>query len=202
MVSAPVSTALAAAVLLFAAVSPAWARQAPAPVPAAAGGRGLFTKNEIGVEIGGGLFTEAWNSNGTHEWMGEGVFSVSWAFKDGAALVVEFHAAGIKQAQPRAAFVNGLVPVLRWRVVNRGATTMFFDVGAGVSWSDTAVPPRGTRFNYLLVTSVGVTHQLGRQMHAVAAARLVHLSNASLMGRDHNPDIEALGGFLGLHFAF
>ncbi len=153
MVSAPVSRALATAVflvavILAAAANPAWARQAPPPAASTTAttavaattmpSPGPFTKNEIGVEAGGGLFTEAWNSNGTHEWIGEGVFAVSWAFKEGAALVVEFHAAGIAQAKPRTAFLNALVPVMRWRVVNRGATTMFWELGAGVSWSDTS----------------------------------------------------------------
>lgn len=204
MVSAHVFRAAAAATLLFAAPSAGWAQQAaPAATgPSTTASHGPFTKGNIGVEVGAGLFTEAWNSNGTREWIGEGTFAVSWAFKDGAALVVEFHAAGIAQAQPRTAFLNGLLPVLRWRVLNRGASAMFIDLGAGVSWSDTTVPPRGTRFNYLLITSVGLTRQLTPQVHAVASARLVHLSNASLMGRNHNPDIEALGGYFGVHFAF
>lgn len=204
MVSAHVFRATAAAVLLLAAPSAGWAQQAspPTPVTSATASPGPFARNAIGVEVGAGFFTEAWNSNGTHEWIGEGTFAVSWAFKEGAALVVEFHAAGIAQTQPRTAFLNGLAPVLRWRVLTRGASSMFIDLGAGVSWSDTTVPPRGTRFNYMLIAGAGLTHQLSRQVYAVASARLIHLSNASLMGPNHNPDIEALGGYFGLHFAF
>ena len=156
----------------------------------------------MGIEVAGGVLTEAWNSNGTHEVVGEGTFSVNWAFVKGHALVVQFHAAGISQASPRAAFLNGLVPNWRFRVFSRDDVTMFVEVGAGVSWSDTATPPRGTRFNFLLVASSGFMYKLTPQVYAVASARLLHLSNASLMGRDHNPDIEALGATFGIYFGF
>jgi hypothetical protein len=118
------------------------------------------------------------------------------------ALVVQFHAAGISQASPRAAFLNGLVPNVRFRVFSRDALTLFVDVGAGVSWSDTTTPPRGTRFNFLLQANMGLMYRLTPQVHAVAGARLLHLSNASLFGRDRNPDIEGLGATFGIYFQF
>ena len=187
----------------------AWAQQAaPAltaqssPAPASAPARGPFTKNAIGVELAGSLLTEAWNLNGAREWWGAGSFAMSWAFKDGMALVVEFQAAGIEQSPPRSAFLNGIIPMARFRLFERGQSSMFLETGAGVSWSDTVVPPRGTRFNYLIVISGGLTHQLSRQMYFVASARLLHLSNASLQGRNRNPDIEALGGYFGVWFVF
>lgn len=178
------------------------AQQAASSSPAPAPAPGPFTKNAIGVELAGALLTEAWNFNGSREWWGAGSFAMSWAFKDGMALVVEFQAAGITQAEPRAAFLNGIMPMARFRLFQRGPSALFLETGAGVSWSDTVVPPRGTRFNYLIVVSAGMTHQLSRQVHAVASARLLHLSNASLQGRNRNPDIEALGGYFGLLFLF
>ncbi len=179
-------------------VAPAASSGSAAPAPAP----GPFTKNAIGVELAGSLLTESWNFNGAREWWGAGSFAVSWAFKDGMALVVEFQAAGIEQSPPRSAFLNGITPMARFRLYQHGATNLFLETGAGVSWSDTVVPPRGTRFNYLIIISGGVTHQLSRQTHFVASARLLHLSNASLKGRDRNPDIEALGGYFGIVFVF
>jgi len=161
-----------------------------------------FARQAFGVEVTGALLTEAWNSNGTHEVVGEATFSVNWTFMDGAALVVQFHAAGISQASPRAAFLNGIVPQVRFRVFSRNDFTLFIETGAGVSWSDTTTPPRGTRFNFLLLASSGFMYKLTPQIYAVASARLLHLSNASLFGRDRNPDIEALGGAFGIYFAF
>jgi hypothetical protein len=161
-----------------------------------------FTRNALGIELAGGALTEAWNSNGSHEWIGEGTFSVNWTFAKSMMLVAQFHAAGISQASPRAAFLNGFVTAVRFRVFTREDWTMFVEIGPGVSWSDTATPPRGTRFNYLLVANTGFMYRLTPQVHAVMNARLLHLSNASLKGRDHNPDIEALGATFGIYFRF
>jgi hypothetical protein len=36
----------------------------------------------------------------------------------------------------------------------------------------------------------------------VAGFRWLHLSNASRFGRNRNPDIEALGGYLAVNFGF
>ena len=192
---------VAATVLVLISARPAWA-QTPRSGPAPARPPGPFTRNALGIEVAGGVLTEAWNSNGSHEWIGEGTFSVNWTFAEGKALVVQFHAAGISQATPRPAYLNGLVTNVRFRLFTRDNWTMFLDLGPGVSWSDTTTPPRGTRFNYLLVASAGFMYQLTPQIHAITSARLLHLSNASLHGNDHNPDIEALGATFGIYFRF
>lgn len=200
-----VRAACAILLLICGSARASWADQAPATAPAAQAphaDHSPFSRNAIGVEVGGALLTESWNLNGTREWVGEGSFAMWYTFAKGKALVVEFHAAGITQAKPRAAFLNGIMPIFRWRVLERGRSSMFVELGAGVSLSDTDVPPRGTRFNYLIVTSAGLTRQLTNQLHAVASARILHLSNASLMGPSRNPDIEAIGGYFGLYVRF
>ena len=64
-------------------------------------------------------------------------------------------------------------------------------------------PKSATRheIQYLLVTSAGLTHKLNNQVYAIASARLA-LSNASLMGPNRNPDIEAVGGYFGIFVGF
>ena len=119
-----------------------------------------------------------------------------------AASVPKFFPAVYHEQQTATAFLNGLVPSVRFRLFSRKDFTLFLDAGAGVSWSDTTTPPRGTRFNFLLIVSSGFMYKLTPQIYAVASARLLHLSNASLMGRDRNPDIEALGGTFGIYFGF
>ena len=76
------------------------------------------------------------------------------------------------------------------------------ELGLGVTWSDTRVPPRGTRFNYLAETAFGVMRRVGRQTHAVAGLRLRHLSNNDREGPGRNPDIEAIGGYTALAVGF
>jgi hypothetical protein len=117
-------------------------------------------------------------------------------------VVVQFYATEVFQREPRHAFVNGLVPSLRWRLVQGTRVDLFGELGLGVTWSDTSVPPRGTRFNYLAETGVGVMRRIGRQTHAVIGARLLHLSNKNRNGRSRNPDIEALGGYAALAVGF
>jgi hypothetical protein len=164
--------------------------------------RGPFRRGTLGVEFAGLVAPEAWNMNGSHEWFFDGSFSVWWSFTDGLTLVAELHAAPVTQARPRTAFITAFSTMTRIRILDRGRTAMFVDGGAGVAWSDTTVPPRGTRFNFLIITSIGVTRQLTRQTTAVASLRLVHLSNANRAGPQRNPDIEALGGYFGFCMGF
>jgi len=76
--------------------------------------------------------------------------------------------------------------------------TFFVEGGLGASYATVDVPERGTRFNYLLQAGGGVTRRLGRRASVILDLRLFHLSNNSLNGTDHNPDIEALGGHAGI----
>ena len=162
----------------------------------------LFDAGGIGIEFALGAFNEAWNLNDRREWLVDGTASVWWAFRDGAMLVTEFHAARVFQNPSRAAWVNGFTPLLRWRLLEPGAWTLFVDVGPGISWSDTTVPPRGTRFNYLLLAGSGLARRLGRQSHAIVGFRWLHVSNNGREGRGRNPDIEALGGYAGVSLSF
>jgi Lipid A 3-O-deacylase (PagL) len=164
--------------------------------------RALFAKGALGIEAGGAILGEAWNLNARREWLVDGSLSIWWGFHRRASLVVEFHATRVFQEPPRDAFVNGLVPLVRWRLIERPRRTLFVDVGPGISWSDTVTPPRGTRFNYLALAGAGVSHRLGKQTHAITAMRWLHLSNNGLEGRSRNPDIEALGGYVALAVVF
>ncbi len=163
---------------------------------------GPFVRGALGVEFTGGLFREAWNFNGNTEALIDGSAGVWWTFLRGSMLVVEFHATRVFQESSRNAFVHALTPVLRFRIWERPDWHVFTDLGPGISWSDTAVPPRGTRFNYLALAGGGVMRRVGRQTRAIASFRWLHLSNASLEGRSRNPDIEALGGYAGVSIAF
>jgi hypothetical protein len=64
------------------------------------------------------------------------------------------------------------------------------------------MPERGTRFNYLLQAGGGLSRPLGRRVDFIANLRLLHLSNASLNGPAHNPDIEAIGLHAGVLVGF
>jgi hypothetical protein len=164
--------------------------------------RGMFEKGSLGVEFGGALLIEAWNLNDRREWLADGSAAVFWSFSRRATLLVEFHATRVEQVSSRNAFVNGLVPQVRWRLFDIPGGTLFGEFGPGISWSDTRTPPRGTAFNYLIQGTVGVTRRVGSRSHFVTGFRWLHISNASREGRGRNPDIEALGAYGGLSLAF
>jgi hypothetical protein len=161
-----------------------------------------FGRNGLGVEFAGTVLVEAWNLNERREWLVGGSAAIWWAVLDRVSLVVEIHATRVYQSPTRNGFVQGLAPVLRWRVRESDQWSAFVELGPGISWSDTRVPPRGTRFNYLALGGGGVTRRLAARSRLVAGFRWVHLSNAGREGRARNPDIESLGPYAGIQLAF
>lgn len=187
----PVGHAVACCFLLLSAVTTADARQARDP----------FARGVVSVEFGVSGMTESWNLNERRESLGEGTAAFWGAVGNGISLGVEFCHLRIFQQTP-GAFVQGFSPLMRWRFIERGAWNTFLEVGPGISWSDLPTPPHGTKFNYLFQTSVGVMRRVGTSGQLVLGARFLHLSNNHREGRDRNPDLEMLGPFVGLAYAF
>ena len=162
-----------------------------------------FERGTVGIELGVGPFVETWdlNANG-RERLVDGTVSLWWAFTRRATLVVEFHATRVFQDTVRHAFVTGLVPVVRVRALDRGAWQLFGEIGVGPSWSDATVPAGGTRFNYVGLAGLGASHPVARRVDMTAGFRWLHLSNNGREGHDHNPDIQALGGYAAVTVAF
>jgi len=150
------------------------------------------------LELSGMYFVEAWDLNGRpRNVLAGGTAAVSLPLRDGWGAVIEL--LGMRVAQrPPSAWVGGFSGLVRKRLAERDRMTFFVDGGVGASYASVEVPERGTRFNYLLQAGGGVTHRLGRRASVMIDLRLFHLSNNSLNGPDHNPDIEALGGHAGI----
>jgi len=166
------------------------------------GSRDPFGDGGIGIEVGMGLLGEAWNLNNRREWLADGMLSVWWRFAKRASLVVEFHATRVFQEPSRDAFVTGVLPVVRVRVRESTFGDLFAELGTGASWSDTEVPERGTRFNFVGIAGLGLSHSISRQTSLTTGIRWFHLSNNGREGDDRNPDVQALGGYAALTLAF
>ena len=82
-----------------------------------------------------------------------------------------------------------------WRV------PLFLDIGAGGATAGVRVPPRGTRFNYLVQLGGGIEIPVSAA-HLTAALRWFHLSNNGREGNHLNPDIQALGAVVGVGMRF
>jgi hypothetical protein len=162
---------------------------------------GPFSKGATTIEFGGAVLDEAWNLNERREWMFEGIASMWWACSNHFTIGGEFQHARVFQNTP-SAFVQGLSPLVRWSPIKRDNWNFYLEAGPGVSWSDLEVPPRGTKFNYLFQSSGGFMRRVGRNTHALAAFRFVHLSNHFREGHDRNPDLEMLGAYAALAISF
>lgn len=100
------------------------------------------------------------------------------------------------------AYVIGWLGGARWLLMRRARGTLSIDLDVGMVRAERPVPPRGTRFNYLFKPGVTATWPLLRGTHAAASLTWLHLSNNSLNGRGHNPDIQALGITAGVLIPF
>jgi hypothetical protein len=169
---------------------------AQTPAPAAAPDD-PFARGSWHLQLASHAAVEIWNYNGNHEEIFGLVPGVSYGLSDAVAAVVTFPMYYVDQRGVDAAF-QGLTFGLRSRVFRRGRLSVFFDFDVGISYADTYTPPRGTRFNYLALGTIGVIVPIRRDLQLMAGVRLAHVSNNGLAGRDRNPDIEALGPQIGI----
>jgi hypothetical protein len=151
------------------------------------------------VDITPASYVEAWDRNERRELligMHAGIDRVVWR---GVALRGESILMHVVQAH-RNAWVGGATMGVRAR---RGGPrkSWYLDLGGGRVVATERVPPRGTRVNYALLVGSGVELTAGATRFT-AGGRWFHLSNNGSAGRARNPDIQALGGYLGWWWRF
>ena len=160
-----------------------------------------FAKGRWRAEFLAQAALEAWNYNPSHEELYGLVQGVTYGLRDGLVLLVRQRLFYISQRRNDSRLL-GITSGLRGRVFRQGRTTGFLQFDVGVSDAAVALPPGGTRFNYLAIGGGGVTVQVNRRLQAIAALEVIHISNAGLAGNDRNPDIEAIGPSLGMTIGF
>ena len=175
-------------VFILAAASGARAQQKPPET---------FARGAWNFQLAAHTAFEIWNYNGNHEELYGFVPGLSYGVSEGVAAVVTFPMYYVDQRGVNAA-LQGITFGLRSRLYRRGGVTIYFDVDVGWSYADTRTPPRGTRFNYLALGTVGAVVPIARGLDLMTGVRLLHLSNNGIAGRDRNPDIEALGLQIGI----
>ena len=185
----------ASAFLILALLSGDARAQEPAP-PGDAFAQGRW-RAEFLVE--GAL--EAWNYNPSHEELFGLVQGVTYGLRDGLVLMVRQRLYYVSQRRNDSR-VLGLTSGLRARVYRRGRASGFVQFDVGISDAAVALPPGGTRFNYIAIGGGGVMLQLNTRLQAIAALEVIHISNAGLAGPDRNPDIEAIGPTVGVTIGF
>ena len=155
-----------------------------------------FRKRGWHLELLGHGALEAWNYNNSHEEMYGLAAGLTYGLRDGLQFTARSPLYYVSQ-RTIDGYLFGATVGIRGRVYRRGAASLFLDVEVGIAESDTPVPPRGTRFNYLALGGAGATIRLRRGVHLLTGLKWIHVSNNGLAGRDRNPDIEAVGVVVG-----
>ncbi len=149
------------------------------------------------LELTGRFFLEAWDFNLYKEQLVGGAITLSRQLTPNWALGVETSLLHVNQEPIGDVLLPVVTVMLRWSVFRVGETSVFLDSGGGAAYASDEVPNRGTRFNLIFQSGVGLVRPLSPRIALVGGLRWLHVSNNSLDGRDHNPDIQALGLYLG-----
>jgi hypothetical protein len=160
-----------------------------------------FANDRWHAEFATTMDLEAWNYNISREQLYGLTEGATYGLRDGLVLTATQRIFYVSQ-QANDAWVLSLTSGLRCRVYHGRRLSAFLEFAAGISDTSIATPPRGTRFNYVLLGSAGTLTRLRSRLYLLSNAHVTHLSNASLKGPSRNPDIEAIGVSLGLLVGF
>lgn len=176
-----------------------------APLPAAAqtdadlASASPFASDGWNLELSGQLLFEAWDLNITKERLLGGTVAIGRPLNDALAVSGQLSFLEVSQAG-QDAFLSTLTGLLQWRVHERGRFGMSLEIGPGVSLATREVPPTGTRFNIVFQTGGGIAYRVSPRASMVGGLRWIHLSNNGMFGRHLNPDVQAVGMYLGWVF--
>ena len=158
---------------------------------------GLFGSNGWNVEVSGQFLVEAWDLNVSKESLFGGTVGLGYALAERWQINAELSFVRVSQDTSYDVLLSAVSGIVRWRAYQDGPVSIFLEIGPGVSYASDEVPAGGTRFNLVLQAGGGMTYRLVPRVNLVGGLRWLHLSNNGLNGRDKNPDIQALGMYLG-----
>lgn len=160
-----------------------------------------FATRGWNLELTGIAGLEAWNYNTSHEELYGFTAGLTYGLGRGIVFIARSPLYYVSQRGTDAYLFGGTFGV-RGRIHRRQRVSAFLEFEVGISESDTGVPPRGTRFNYLMLGAAGATVRVRHAVHLIGGVRWIHVSNNGLAGRNRNPDIEAIGPTIGLLLGF
>jgi hypothetical protein len=158
---------------------------------------GLFIPNNLNLEFSGQFLVEAWDLNLAKETLLGGTVALGYSLSDRIQLNTELALLRVRQDTSHDVLVPIISPIVRWRSHTHGPVSVFWEIGPGISYATNEVPVGGTRFNYVFQVGSGMSYTFSSGVNLVGGLRWLHLSNNSLNGRDKNPDIQAVGIYVG-----
>ena len=102
--------------------------------------------------------------------------------------------------QPFAAEAAGGSVLLKYNFLSFGRWVPFWDVGAGIIWTNLAprIPEQSTQYEFVLETGPGVHYFMTDRIALTMGVRLHHISNANL--GDRNTGINTVLPYVGISF--
>ena len=149
------------------------------------------------LELTGRFFLEAWDFNLYKEQLTGGAITLSRQLTPNWTLGAETSLLHVNQEPVGDVFLPAMSVMFRWSAFRVGETAVFLESGSGVSYASNEVPNDGTRFNLIFQGGAGLARPLSSRIDLVGGLRWLHVSNNGLDGRHHNPDIQAMGLFIG-----
>ena len=156
-----------------------------------------FGRDTWNVELAGQFLVEAWDLNHSKESLVGGTAALGYALADDWAVNAEVSFLRVGQDTSYDVLLPAVSGIVRWRAHQSGPVSVFVEGGPGISYATDEVPETGTRFNFVAQLGGGMAYRIASSFSLVGGLRWLHLSNNSLNGRRSNPDIQALGMYLG-----
>jgi hypothetical protein len=175
---------------------------APPVAPAADASQGKlrpFASGTSVLELTGVLMFESWNKNRASDRLFGGHVALGHAWAARWQAVLEFELLRADLSLSRDAFFIGGLGFLRREIAVLGGGPLFIEAGVGIAGATASVPTGGTTFNYLVAGGGGWVRPVGPRWALVGGLRVWHLSNGgTIRGNARNPDVEAIGGYVGV----
>jgi hypothetical protein len=178
-------------------------RVRPIPAVAAVPDANLqpFAAGTSVLEMTGVLMFESWNKNRATDRLLGGHVALGHTWASGWQALLEFELLRADLSLSRDAFFIAGLGFLRREIVTVAGAQLFVEAGLGLSGATASVPTGGTTFNYLIAGGGGWVRPVGPRWALVGGLRVWHLSNGgTIRGNARNPDLEAIGGYLGVQF--
>ena len=149
------------------------------------------------LQLSGSFFRESWDLNVFREQLAGASASAFRQLTPRWAIGFEIDLLHVRQNPLKDVLLPAANVLLRWSALQLGKTVVFIEGGGGLSYASGMVPNEGTQFNFISQTGVGLLRPVSPRVDLLGGARWLHVSNNGLDGSRRNPDIQALGIYVG-----